>query len=107
MTEAPGYADLELRLLGRRGGSYPVEMTLDGEREYSGGMAADVLPWVPTPDPAADGVRLFEHLFADRDLRAAWDEIDAGASPKTPPPSGPSWWTTSSTATVSPSSGRG
>ncbi len=76
MIDTTGYADLELRILARGDGGYPVEMTLESEQEYGPcALATDVLPWVPTADPAADGVRLFERLFADGELRAAWGEI--------------------------------
>ena len=71
----PTYVDLEIRILGREGGGYPVELTLEGDRQFPRGhLAADFLPWVPSADEVADGERLFRALFADPDLAVAWFE---------------------------------
>jgi hypothetical protein len=76
------YADLEIRILERRDSGYPVELTLDGEQEFPRGyLSPDVLPWVPSAAPDKDGERLFQLLFADQRLRAAWAEI-RGQTPR-------------------------
>src|SRR4051794_37133796 len=70
------YADLEIRILERRPEGYPVEITLNHEQEFPRGyLTASVVPWVASPDPAQDGERLFQLLFADERVRAAWAEI--------------------------------
>lgn len=70
------YADLEVRILERQPAGYPVELTLNREREFGPGLLApDLLPWVPSLSPAADGERLFRSLLADPRLLAAWAEI--------------------------------
>ncbi|MCP4664110.1 MAG: tetratricopeptide repeat protein [bacterium] len=70
----PGeYADLEIRILGRREEGYPVEITLGGEQQFPRGhLDPRVLPWVPAASPTADGDRLFERLLADERLKTAW-----------------------------------
>ena len=43
------YADLEIRILERTDRGYPVELTLDGRREFERGyLAPHVLPWAPS-----------------------------------------------------------
>ncbi len=65
--------DLEIRIFGLEERGYPVEITLDGQQEFPRGyLTADIVPWAPTDDPESDGRRLFDTLFADADLRAAW-----------------------------------
>ena len=46
MSPAIAYAGLEIRILGREGTGFPVEMTLDGEQEFPRGPAG----------PGRDGV---------------------------------------------------
>ena len=68
------YVDLEIRIFPHRDGGYPVEITLGGQQEFPRGhLAADILPWENSSDPAADGRRLFDTLFADKAVRSAWD----------------------------------
>jgi hypothetical protein len=69
------FVDLEIRVFQRREEGYPVEITLGGQQEFSRGyLSADILPWVPSTDPVADGQRLFDALFADSVLRSGWAE---------------------------------
>jgi tetratricopeptide (TPR) repeat protein len=68
------FIDFEIRILPPRGVGYPVEITLGGQQEFRGTLAADVLPWIRSNDLTADGQRLFETLFADSSLRSAWAE---------------------------------
>ncbi len=66
------YTDVKIRIFERRGDGYPVEIVLNGEQEFRGALAADILPWVASGDPAQDGCVLFAALFADAALRDAW-----------------------------------
>ena len=69
------YADLELRILQRQPEGYPVEVTLDGERQLERGyLSPDVLPWVPSANAQEDGERLFRALLGDEKLVRAWAE---------------------------------
>ena len=73
--------DLEIRVFQRQDPGYPVEVTLGGQQEFPRGhLAADILPWVPSADAAADGQRLFDALVADPALRSAWAETRGQAS---------------------------
>lgn len=73
MTNTQPYADLEIRILERQGAGYPVEITLNGDQHFPRGfLAADLLPWISTGDPRADGEHLFTTLIADASLREAW-----------------------------------
>jgi hypothetical protein len=70
------YADLEIRILEEQDQGYPVEITLNSEREFPRGyLQPDFLPWVPSTSPAADGQRLFDWFFADDRLKTAWAEV--------------------------------
>jgi hypothetical protein len=81
MSQTPAYADLEIRILPRGDADYPVEMTLDGDREFGPGyLDPAFLPWVPSADPAGDGERLFRWLTADDRIKAAWAEARGAAS---------------------------
>jgi len=74
-TSEKNLADLEIRIFQRQDEGYPVEMTLGGQQEFPRGyLAADILPWVSSSDPVADGQRLFETLLTDPALRSAWAE---------------------------------
>ena len=73
-TADEGCADLEIRIFpsDARSGGYPVEITLHGQQEFPRGyLSADILPWVASADPAADGQRLFEMLLAHAELHRA------------------------------------
>ena len=60
------YADLEIRILERQNSGYPVEITLEGTREFPRGhLDLSQLPWVPGVDSVADGLRLFQWLFTE------------------------------------------
>ncbi len=76
------FVDLEIRVFQQGDAGYPVEITLGGQQEFPRGrLSADILPWVPSGDLAADGQRLFETLLADPALRSAWAEA-RGQSPQ-------------------------
>lgn len=66
------YIDVKIRIFERRGEVYPVEVVLDGEQEFRGALAANVLPWTASGDCIRDGQALFSALFADAALRDAW-----------------------------------
>ncbi len=74
-TSQTPFADLEIRIFSRdaRVAGYPVEITLDGERQLAQGcLDAGVVSLITDDDPVAAGQRLFGALFADTDLRLAW-----------------------------------
>ena len=74
------FVDLEIRIFEHQDEGYPVEITLGGQQEFPRGyLAADVLPWVSSGDPVADGQRLFDALFADDAPRGAWAEAHGQA----------------------------
>jgi hypothetical protein len=74
------FADLEIRVLPLQPEGYPVELTLDDEREFPRGFVdASLLPWESGASSQADGDRLFAWLTADPTLRAAWTEARATA----------------------------
>lgn len=76
------FADLEIRIFPRQEKGYPVEFTLNGQQEFHPGiLAPEILPWVSSGSPDADGQRLFEMLLDDRALRGAWSEA-RGCSPQ-------------------------
>jgi formylglycine-generating enzyme required for sulfatase activity len=71
------FTDLEIRIFPNDASvaGYPVEITLGGQQEFPRGhLSANILPWVASGDPAADGQRLLEALLADSALRIAWAE---------------------------------
>jgi hypothetical protein len=77
---ADTFTDLEIRIFQKQEQGYPVEITLGGQQEFPRGfLPAEVLPWSPSGDVAADGARLFETLFKDGTLRGAWAEARGGA----------------------------
>ena len=71
MTNPTTYADLEIRILKREDAGYPVELTLNHERQFERGYVAPQ-EWVAGASPEADGRKLFEWLFADEPLKTAW-----------------------------------
>lgn len=75
-------ADLEIRILPLEDRGYPVEITFSGEQEFRRGfLQPDILPWIPSASPAADGERLFNLLFSDDELQKAWANVQ-GQSPR-------------------------
>ncbi len=69
------FADMEIRILERTKRGYPVEITLDGERQFSRGyLASAELLRVPSVSPQVDGERLFNCLFGDSQLKVAWNQ---------------------------------
>jgi hypothetical protein len=81
MNQTNQFLDLEIRIAPRQGDAYPVEITLGSGQEFSGRLAASILPWISSGDSAADGRNLFQALFADPALRTAWAEA-RGQSPQ-------------------------
>jgi hypothetical protein len=76
MTVKSAYADLEIRILEQQAEGYPVEITFQGEQEFPHGyLQPDFLPWIAGVSPTEDGERLFDWLFADNRLKAAWAEV--------------------------------
>lgn len=75
-TSQPTFADLEIRIFDQEQAGYSIEITLDGERRLAQGhLDADVASLATDGDPIAVGQRLFDKLFADSALRAAWAEV--------------------------------
>ena len=73
------YADLEIRIRERQDDGYSVDITLNHEQEFGPGrLDPGFLPWVPSASPGEDGRRLFDWLFADDRLKAAWAEVRGG-----------------------------
>ncbi|MBN2002048.1 MAG: CHAT domain-containing protein [Anaerolineae bacterium] len=69
------FADLEIRIFKNDAQSYSVEIRLDGQQELGHGyMTTEVLNRVSLGDARRDGQNLFEILFADPPLRAAWNK---------------------------------
>ncbi|MEM7028186.1 MAG: AAA-like domain-containing protein [Chloroflexota bacterium] len=70
------FTNLEIRILGRQEKGYPVEITVNHQRQdVKGFLSTDLLPWVPSASPQEDGIRLFEALFAEPSLQQAWAEL--------------------------------
>ena len=83
-TPGEDYVDLEIRIFpcDASAAGYPVEITLDRQQEFQQGcLAGDILPWVLSNDPAADGQRLFDALVTDSGLLSAWSEV-RGQAPR-------------------------
>lgn len=80
---APAWAEVTIRILDRQRAGYPVEITLDGEREFPRGYLAARVVRLLAPDTRDSevGERLFELLFADPCLLEAWTE-SRGRSPR-------------------------
>ena len=76
MIKINTYADLEIRIMEKQAEGYPVELTLNSERELGRGfLDPDLAPWTPSASPAEDGERLFAALVADEALKVAWAEV--------------------------------
>ena len=74
------FVDLEIRIFPRQKSGYPVEITLGGEQEFQRGwLPLKTAEWKRGGDPAADGVQLFQALFGDPQLAAAWAETRGAA----------------------------
>ena len=70
------YTDLELRIHKRTDVGYPIELTVDGQREFDGGvLSLEPLPWIPMASPTAEGEALFNWLFADELLQRQWSKV--------------------------------
>jgi hypothetical protein len=82
-STAPACADVTIRILDRQKAGYPVEITLDGEREFPRGYLTPRVLRLLAPGTQENevGERLFELLFADSRLLAAWAET-RGRSPR-------------------------
>lgn len=80
---SPVHADVKIHVFDRQAAGYPVELTLDGEREFPRGhLSPDVLRLLsPDTRESEAGARLSDLLFADPCLREAWAET-RGSSPR-------------------------
>ncbi|MBN2393078.1 MAG: CHAT domain-containing protein [Anaerolineae bacterium] len=72
--ETNTYTDLEIHISRQREEGYQVTITLSGEQEFTGYLAAGIAQHVPDIDPVVNGQRLFNALFADDVLRDAWNQ---------------------------------
>lgn len=74
------FVDLEIRIFPGQNGGYPVEITLGEQQEFPRGtLASDVVPWVPSTDPAADGRRRrFKHVAVQLE-QDSLGQTDAGS----------------------------
>ncbi|HKD09182.1 MAG TPA: CHAT domain-containing protein [Bryobacteraceae bacterium] len=70
------YADLEIRIQGKREGLYPVEITFNGDQEFPVGSLdpAKRPKGIDGDDPKLVGESLFNWLFDDEKLKIAWAE---------------------------------
>ncbi|MBN1583680.1 MAG: CHAT domain-containing protein [Anaerolineae bacterium] len=76
------WADLEIRIFARDDDleKYPIDITLNREQEFPRGyLDAHILPWHPGGTPSQDGQKLFDALFADAELRSAWEKAQERA----------------------------
>lgn len=78
MTNNKSYADLEIRILKQEASGYPVEITLNNERQFKRGYLAprpEAESWDAILDPVAAGQELFEWFLADGNLKEAWGQV--------------------------------
>ena len=78
MTQSPPiYADVEIRILAKQVQGYPVELTVNHEQEYAGGLLdpTAILPWTFSNSTIEDGERLFKWLMTAEAFKTAWDII--------------------------------
>ncbi|HRW49794.1 MAG TPA: hypothetical protein P5333_19895, partial [Caldilinea sp.] len=70
------YVALEIRVLERQDGGYPVEFSLDTGQEFPRGFLDPAfLPWQGSDDARRDGTALFRWLTASAPVAAAWAAI--------------------------------
>ena len=76
MSQADAYADLEVRVLARGEGGYPVELTLEGEQELLGGLLPEALPaGSPGETVSFDPAAFTRWFFNDPRLRGHWEQV--------------------------------
>ena len=76
----PEFTDLEVRIFSRQERAYPVEITLDGQQEFQRGqLPGEIIPWVSSGDPVADGKKLLDMLLSDPALQNAWSQARGSA----------------------------
>lgn len=78
MTNNKSYADLEIRILKQEASGYPVEITLNNERQFKRGYLAprpEAESWDAILDPVAAGQELFAWFLADGNLKEAWGQV--------------------------------
>ncbi len=78
MTQNKPYADLEIRILKQEKAGYPVEMTLNNERQFKRGYLAprpEAESWDSILDPVATGQDLFDWFLTDGNLKEAWGQV--------------------------------
>ena len=78
MAQNKPYGDLEVRILKREEAGYPVEITLNHERQFKRGYLAprpETESWETILDPVAAGQELFAWFLADGNLKEAWGQV--------------------------------
>ncbi|MFN8446291.1 MAG: CHAT domain-containing protein [Caldilineaceae bacterium] len=76
MNLPPDYGDLEIRILERQEQGYPVELTLNNEREFPRGfLDPNWQSAQATTEPHVEGENLFAWLFHDPTLHEAWRTV--------------------------------
>jgi hypothetical protein len=77
MLKTDTYADLEIRLMAPQAEGYPIELTLNSERELGRGylLPALVKQWVASATPTADGEKLFAWLMGAEAVKQVWHEV--------------------------------
>ncbi len=79
----PETTTLELRLLDKQAGAYPVELTLiETKQIFHGRLSADILPWNSSGDSKIDGQSLFNALFAAPEMLKGWGVASGRAAPR-------------------------
>jgi len=73
MASTNSITNLEIRIHAKQSAGYPIELTIDHRQQFAGGYLTDEqLPWQASGDMNVDGERLFNWLFAHRDMLQAW-----------------------------------
>lgn len=75
------YLDLDFSILSLQEEGYPAQICLEEQFELAQGyVPADIVSFVnETQDPEQQGIRLFEKVFSDSNLKVAWEEVRSRA----------------------------
>ena len=80
------FADLEIRILDEQEEGFPVEITLDNEREFPRRyLDPAIVSWTGTADPETDGRRLYDFLFTNDQPKSAWNSWPCPSKPAPSP----------------------